>query len=570
MDPVNLITVKIIPASGQWLRKRAKELARKLLRFSGSIKRNEIVEGYLISAQTKDGDATVYVIDLPAKILWMSRVTFNAGGEWFFAPTATFNFRDAFTPEVEVDVPATAVTADNTSRLTPQVYKYVAPDYELVLSGDGRAYVHGLPAVDGEWVYGITHMRIDADGGATPPIVGFIAVVYGAKWDTPQRPLDVGNALVVPPDPPPDPTVEPLSSRVVSISMDTVAAASGNADIVFRQLPNDVFIAALQAQTVTVGENPPLTSLYVAVGGADTDPESPIESAVVVVGRVDIVPGQAQSVAWGVAPTLSADYLGGSTLNVLESIGLHVDEAVTVVVVAHANYGGGDDYYTTRQITIDRDTGAVLANDSLTTEDQIAHPICTTSNGVWVAVADVDGTGLATDCVLYRVNSTDVTPVNLTGWLPITTLLPGVELSDDLWALGAMLPAAVQLSENRVGILACPEDTYEPSDAIPWHLLEIDELTMEIVSVRGTVGTMSLLQLVFGMPRFMAVTLVSPQELDDEGEVVRPAVLLLSRQTKTSLSTDGGTTWHEVATGVSGYPYYFGNSAHAFVPGVGV
>jgi hypothetical protein len=533
-------------------------------RAAGSVGKKSIIDGYIAITSVNGGDSLTKVIDLPAQILWVSRNTFDVGATWYFAAAGTIGDRDMYIPAATITRAPVAVTADNAMLVTPNVYQFVAPDYGVTTNGGGKAYVHGLPDVYGEWVYGITHTRVDIDGEDPVVLEDFVMTVYGVRWGAALRRLDANNAMVLPPaGVDPADLLPSTKTRVLCVPAVSIAVAAGKPDVVIRQLPNNVFLASVQVRETLVADEPPIVGVYTAVGGRNQSGATRADEPVIVVGKVTLADTVEQSMAWGSAPSVAVGYAGSSVLNVLESIGLHVGADVTTcVAVHHASTG----YYQTMIHRLDVDTGAVLGASTFSLYPDLAQPICSSRDALWVAKGSTTS-NVSTGCDLYRVVDGVPTLMNTGGWMPVSTLITGIAASANLWILGAMAPTIVELGEDRVGVIACAAGTYSPTAAVDWYLVELEISTNTLVGVRGLFGVMSVTQLTTNNPRPLAITVVTPQALNEAGVVTTPAVLLKNVFLSTSVSTDGGFTWREVATGARGYPYYFGNRAHPFTPG---
>ncbi len=554
--------VKYLARSAVHLHKRFLRQAISV-RSAGRTGKKSLIEGYIASTLVKDGEGSVTtVLDLPGQILWMSRNSFDGFSTWYFATVASVGNRDMYVPGLTAVVSPVAVDNEAARLITPDVYQFVSPDYDVVADGTGRAYVHGLPDVREGWVYGVVHARIDVDG--TVPITQeeLVITVYGARWSAAVRQFDANNALVLP-GPEPDELLPSNKTRIVCIPALTVAAAAGKPDAVIRQIPNNVFIASVQVRETPVTDQPNLVRIYTAVGGRDPEGETLADEPLVIVGRLTLTETQEQELDWGAAPVVAGGELAVYSLNVLESIGLYVGLEVTTCSVA---FNAGSHYFQTMIHRLDINTGAVLDASTFTLYPELSQPLCSSRDALWLAKATTED-DVSIDCSLYRVVDGLPVMMNTAGWMPVCTLLPGVAISDDIWSYGAMAPTVIELGDDRVGFIACAAGAYTPYASINWYLVELEVSTQSFVEVRGLVGVMSLQQLIFNNPRPLAITVVTPQVLNDDGTIKTPAVLIKNEFLSTSISTDGGFTWHLVATEARGYPYYFGNQAHSFQVG---
>jgi len=245
---------------------------------------------------------------------------------------------------------------------------------------------------------------------------------------------------------------------------------------------------------------------------------------------------------------------------------MHVGDVVTLASTVFDNTG----WYSTKRYVLDKATGATLSyasvSDSTTT---VYAPVSASAHGLWMAQANRSpGAGysnLPTNTFLWKGATSRA--VNLGGWTLVSTLLQGFDWVSIIGPHTSPISAAVvQLSEGVLGVVACPPPIapagYEYDEAIPVHLLEVDEETLTVIADRGFIANVSLGLFGQSIYRGFNVTLVTQEKRDTSGVVTKPAVMLCSYASTTRLSTDGGATWGVVATGVSGYPYYRGNRLH--------
>lgn len=530
---------------------------RRFQQFGGSTKsagaagRKTVINGYIASTVVVGDNSVTTVIDPPAHIVWFGTASAGDPPSLFYALRAPFGTRDTYAPNYAV---TGSVDLSKASKLSPGSYQFVEPDYSVAT--DAAVGFNGLPMASGSWLYGLLHRRIPHPSG-----VGFgdmVITVFGASWATPAPPV-TGSAIVQPDG------LEPgarKNSRVVCIPALSVAAAAGRDTLRIAQTPNNAFIASLFAVDTPV-DGVVQTDLFTAVGARDFSAPTPPETAVLLVGKVALAQTPSLPIAWGAAINIGLAYVGGGNLNVVDAVGLHVGDVVTVVAVAVHMDGFFSD---TRLITLSKTSGSVLTNVSMAQSPTYAHPICSTRDALWVAVASTTLDTIDT-CVLHRVVDGVSTPVDLGGWSPLSTLLPGTGAGTlgGAWKLGAMAPGVIDLGENRLGVVACPPGSYDVSTSVEWQLLEVDATTLDVVGVRGVVGLVSPNNLANNLPRRLTVTVVTEQVVVD-GVVTKPAVLLKGVNNETFISTDGGYEWVKILSELGAHPYYFGNSLHAFKP----
>lgn len=518
-----------------------------------------IIDGFLAVTVVTGQNSVTTVFDVPAQILWCSRESIDGFVTVYFGLVAKYGFRSDYTPSVDPLSPL--ADPSKLRRAVARSKQYVGWDYNVTADGTGRAYTHGLPTVDGEWLYGTPNVPVQYEGLEGVTERDLVMVLWGVRWNvsTPLSPTD--NALVIPEDDSPNKT------RVVEVSAVHLAALGGRPDIRTHQLPNNVFRFNTAVKTThPEDDSEPVTSAYFVVGGADLGASVVEERAYAVLGRVDLIDDVPELDAlWGAAVPLWVDYTGGFALNVQEGVGIYAGELLTGCAMVHNAYGGGGTFYDTRVFTLDLDTGAELSNESFATYPDVALPVCSSPHGLWVVKAKTDA-DVIDSTELYRIVDGVATLFDLGGWTALSALLPGIEETDGVWVLDAMAPAVVDLGGQRVGVIACPPGSYSVGTAATWYLLELDNVTGDVVGTPKLIGALSVLALVSTLPRPLSLSVVSPQVIVD-GVVETPAVLLSALNNSTRLSTDGGETWGEIALGVRGYPYYFGNNLHAFKPG---
>ena len=533
---------------------------RRFQQFGGSTKaagaagRKTVINGYIASTVVVGDNSVTTVIDPPAHIVWFGTAMAGDPPSLFYALRAPFGTRDTYTPNYAVPG---EVDFSKAGKLSPGSYQFVAPDYNVAT--DATVGFNGLPMASGSWLYGLLHRRIPHHTEAG--FAGFgdmVITAFGVSWATPAPPV-TGSAIVQPDG------LEPgarKNSRVVCIPALSIAAAAGRDTLRIAQTPNNVFIASLFAVDTPV-DGVLQTDLFTAVGARDFSAPTPPETAVLLVGKVTLAETPSLPIAWGAAINIGLAYVGGGNLNVVDAVGLHVGDVVTVVSVAVQMDGFFSD---TRLITLSKTSGSVLTNVSMAQSPTYAHPICSTRDALWVAVASTTLDTIDT-CVLHRVVDGVSAPVDLDGWSPLSALLPGTSTraSGGAWKLGAMAPGVIDLGENRLGVVACPPGSYDVSTSVEWQLLEVDATTLEVVGARGVVGLVSISSLVNFLPRRITLTVVSEQVVVED-VITKPAVLLKGVNNETFISTDGGYEWVKILSGLGAHPYYFGNSLHSFKP----
>jgi hypothetical protein len=534
-------------------------------RLAGISSRRTLIDGFLVLTNTtKNGSLTV-AVDIDAYLVWCSRDSFDGFNTVYFGVGAIYGQRIDYTPGGTPKSPRADLT--KLRRVVPSTYQFLGWDYGVETAGANRAYNHGLPAVDGGWLYGTPSTPVEYHAGEELFDRDLVMTLWGVRWsaDTPLAPVD--NALVILGE------RKTSKNRVVSIPTTALAALAGRPGVRSWQQPNNVFRFNAAVQTKPVDGEPPtkLTSAYVATGGADFEQDDLSDRAVLVVGRVDLDQSETEAqAAWGSVVDLRLAYDGSVPLNVLEGIGIHAGDDVSVCAVAHDDFVGGaaQPTFSLQTVTLDADTGAVLNHTEFSNYPTYSTPICTTTQGVWVASAEMVDDVLESPR-LFCVKSGVSQEYDLDGWTPISALAPGLEASTRLWTRDCMTLGVVELGQDRVGVLACPPGTYTPTSNIAWSLLEVDINTRAVVAPPKLVGNATLNALSTLIPKPIALTVVTQQRVVD-GVVVVPAVLLSTVGLNTRLSVDGGETWESVATGIRGYPYYFGNKLHAFEFGVSV
>lgn len=225
----------------------------------------------------------------------------------------------------------------------------------------------------------------------------------------------------------------------------------------------------------------------------------------------------------------------------------------------------------------------LLYTQDVTAEASDAHcevwiSIGEASGAVFIAVLDSTVNG-PTDVILTGTAGVaackggSVVRTSLPGWRPFTSVSRGTlslfrsepGLSDPVRST-----VVADLGGDQIGLLAAPSAQLGgTSGTADWSLIVLSKETLALVAVRSIVVSMFWQQgsLAYAF-QALSLTVVNQQVVNDEGEIVSPATLLVSVTETESLSyslisTDGGLTWERIADLVlPGDVYYLGNRLH--------
>lgn len=528
-------------ASAVPIDKQVKRQARAVA-TSGAGGKKAIIDGYIVStARTSNGTLT-RVIDPPAIISFMNfgpnPVPASPDAPFTVGRSLYIGNRDTYQP------------GDRDPAITPPVtfpgfvpvagaYKYVAPppaDPNAAWSGSSA------PWVDGRMVY--TCGTIDRDDVQ----VCIVGLSFGSRMVP-----DGGYSGLVELDPD-----APATTAVLYVYASAITAAAGS-PAVDGVTPFPVAYSAAGTTYITMG--------------ASEEPTIPTREAFVIACSIVDVPGAVVHIAWASVLRHDDYAVGGDYYFVRdgESDGMHVGDVMTVCSTGTIRgfdvLGNTLRHYGTTRFVLDKTTGAVVSRSTISfSRDVVYAPFSVTSHGLWVAIAErtVDSPIIDLPSRVELWSGATIRTVSLSGWSPMTMLIPGHKWDKGLFTPGPMdtrqYLAVVQLGVGVLGVLACPPVSggYVLGDPVPYHLLEVDEYTLALVADRGFIADTTAVMSGYGVN----MTVVTQQKVDDTGVVLVPAVLLVCHDGVTRLSTDGGATWGIVATGVSGYPYYRGNRLH--------
>lgn len=512
---------------------------------SGAGGKKSIIDGYIVAtARTSNGTIT-RVIDTPAQITWLSWWTFGDGGGDVRFATINTSVRDLFLPRGKPPKEAVVASAENAFVPVFEGAAFIPP--YVPLGVPRRA--PGAPVLsDGDWCHSCI-MTMDDNEGSVAAVH-----LFALRWDTrmtPYTPAYTGITIT-----PPAAGIEPRTAgaRVLSIPLSAVTAAAGASGVVVRQWPSNVLLPAARV----IGDE-----VFMAQCAHDfTDGVADRLKLVLLVwhSRMPVADHPAPSVLWAAAvPILDDASIPGAVIvdpSAFDYCAIHVGEVVTVLAPANA---GADEHYTSTLVTLNRATGVVIESVVWTNgANDLAAPLCVTPGAMWaVRATRAPGATEWSASSLYCVVGLTRTLVDLDGWQPISYLLPGTDTLSMAYR-ATVINVVVEVSAGRALVAVAPAGVYDLSDSVPVHLVEIDTEQLTVVSVRGLIG----MQTTRGMGVNLSV--VTPQVLDDAGNVRTPAVLLSNIDKSTRISTDGGYTWSLLANGCYGTPVYRGNRLHPF------
>lgn len=526
------------------------------VRSANSHSKRTIVDGYIVSTRADKSGSVTTVIDTPASLAFPG-VHVNVDNEvsYIYCVPLTDD-RDIFTPGNTKDI--TPVVGDTKRYAQPAGHKYVGMDTPMDRTPD-NSIASGRSRVDGRWLsmaFTASYRRPIDDVFISN--LNAYAINWASPLDVVSQPYEIDRVieLTVP--------VEVLTAlypawRLQSVfSEDPVAVPA--ACVV--DTPNEgggittsLYIATLMAPVVS----------YAATG---------FRRAILVI-RIDIVPGRPQTFSWTRLVPISPYVYDPSDVGwegytceirpVLHDAPLATALEV-VCVYGYPHPGEGVARTTTLSLVASSGADLSAAVDTGTSLPATQGVACSTINASWggnIGGSFVSGAYPPDySAPLIRVSNGVTSAINLDGWLPACIYFPGMS---SVLPVTHVMRFVTDLSPGRVGVVAAPAGTYTTWGYADFHLLELDELSMEVVSVRGYIGTAQVPGVGDEFSRHIST--VTPQVVDGAGVVTTPAVLLCCIGDTTRLSTDGGYTWRVAATGVISTPVYMGNGLHPFILG---
>ena len=544
--------VKYVGASAvrhhKWIQRVA---AAARLGGAGSGKKS-IIDGYITSTVVTDANNSVTrVIDPPAIVSWASpRVASGVVDYW---PTLVLNAnRDAFTPSLAdppVDIPAPTAEL---SQYTPQTnHKYVMAD--VPLQRNPTVPDQGAPGYandTGRWACTTFLNSYRASDGNVYDSLVFMATSEGSP---------TGDVVVA----------DTAATLLLAIPSEAIRAASGGYET--TRFNGGTFNPYGHLETRTDAFGVVTYTVYVSIA-VHVGLYTPGSDEAIFVARIDIVEGREQTFTWSrtlhTAPLVDGFFAGGTGgMSVIK--GAAPDESQDVVMVHTTNnYPIGGAYTTdtlrSKLTTLNKLTGADVAVNAAGPGDAgpaQAMVTCSTDNSVWGVLATRVSPSLSAiaSIELVRFSGATYTIVPTPGYYPAGgARLPGMT-GNVASTMGRGRSVVADLGGGRVGVLVTPAADYGDHASIPYYVLEIDETTLGVVSVRGPIGSTPSLIVNGGYSK--TLTVVTQQVVTDD-IVTTPAVMLSCLGSTTRLSRDGGATWVVVAIGPYGAPLYRGNKLH--------
>lgn len=577
----------------------AARLASSLL-MAGVLSQSRMLDGYLFRAQRVARDlAKVYVIDPPARWLLVGwhdyeEVSPDPNSSMFVGLD-----RGVLTPLDSWQGPEPkAIGTSNARRLLiPRVTYFQASFGSGFFYGDGRADWFGQYAVIPTIAVDRQASNVQSQSNYDPDME-FRIIATVLNWQ-------VGSAPLLAEWPPT--RVTPDNQMSFGVSETGIRAWSGLPNFRFSQNPRrwrESVIALMGVPVVESGMDRYVLAATCCVQATNLNVDSGFmvgrfEAARVIgpatpnLRQAGAMWGNIQRLSANVDPELRPQPDGSAYLrNTIYDLGMLETDSKVIVVAScmlRKESGASDVFYTTAtQIyTFDRVTGAasvaldykatVLATNPMSAVRRVTHCL----NQVRYSVGGVKRTGLAAvqfnitdevdvssiDLILYdETGNPVVTGLRAAGYVPFWPKLRGEYTSwsfaDDIgYVTHASHSVVREIGPGRLGVMAALASDAGSAGSVEWRLVVLDAGTLQVVEVRGVVAVQP--DSTFASVGF---TVVSPELLDDQGEVTTPAVLMgtegIVADGTQKLSRDGGLTWVPVFNGSNWPALYLGNGLH--------
>ena len=521
------------------------------VRASGASGKKSIVDGYITSTTADRNGSITTVIDTPIVLAYTGAFV-DSGVLTFIRALPLGVARDAFVPSGTGTLPVKSGVP--TKRfMQPAGNKYVGLDTPmnrtpLNTGASGRA------RIDGQWaIMGFTASYRTVDYEYISNLN-----IYAVRWSSP---IDSDD--------------QPYESEAVIAVTVPVEVITG----LFPdwKLHQEFAADAVGTPSACAITRNGTTRVYVTTIMHNTDVvlATGFWRAILTLG-IDIVPGREQTLAWAqvvpINPYVVDEPRSGTDeyqVEIIHTMGAAedgTDDTVETVCVYNDPGAGGS---TGRGVTLIYDaTDGTLTTPQIDTSaalKRVEGLACSTKTSAWGgsigSVNSVTSIGGDFSTPLLHMRGGVRSAVSLDGWLPACIYYPGMSGTS---ASTHVMRFVTDLSPGRVGIIVSPAGTYTTWGSAAFHLIEVDEDTLTVISVRGFIGNAIVPGTGAEFSRHMST--VTPQVVEG-GVVTTPAVLLCNIGSTTRVSTDGGYTWRIIATGSTQTPVYMGNRLHAVTLG---